>query len=120
MIVDVKKVQSELEEGFMKKVAENDAAWKNITNHEELTRKATQFSSEQAQYTFDRWKSLFYDYLLVKYIDGNIKRQNPDGSFQLRNKSRRSSADPLHPRYPDWFYQQIIDQTGDRLRLIEP
>jgi dipeptidase len=118
MIVDIKKVQKELEEGFIKKVAENDAAWKNINDWEELSRLATRFSNEQAQYTFDRWRSLFYNYLLVKYLDGNIKRQNPDGSFQLRHSSPRSTPDPLTPRYPDWFYQQIVDQNGDKLKVI--
>jgi dipeptidase len=119
MIVDVKKVQSELEEGFIKKVAANDAAWKNITDQAELSRRATQFSAEQAQHGFDRWRSLFYDYLLVKYLDGNIKRQNPDGSFQLRYNVKRSTPDPIHPRYPDWYYQQIVDQIGDKIKWID-
>ena len=119
MIVDIQKVQSELEEGFIRKVAENDAAWKNINDYEELSRKATQFSMEQAQYTFDRWKSLFYDYLLVKYLDGNIKRQNPDGSFQIRHSVRRTTTDPMTKRYPDWFYQQIVDKVGDNIKVID-
>ncbi|MDR1951540.1 MAG: C69 family dipeptidase [Bacteroidales bacterium] len=119
MIVDIQKVQSDLEQGFIKKVAANDAAWKNISDHEELSRKATEFSLEQAQYAFDRWKSLFYDYLLVKYLDGNVKKQNPDGSFQLRHNAKRSTTDPLTPRYPDWFYQQIVDHSGKNLRVVE-
>jgi dipeptidase len=119
MIVDVQKVQSELEEGFFRKVAENDIAWANITDHETLTRNATQFSLEQAQYTFDRWRSLFYDYLLVKYIDGNIKKKGPDGEFLLRHGHPGRTVDPEHPRYPDWFYQQIVDHSGDNIRQVE-
>jgi dipeptidase len=118
MVVDIQKVQSELEEGFIKKVAENDAAWKNITDYAHLSELATQFSLDQAQYTFDRWRSLFYDYLLVKYIDGNIRRKGSDGKFEMRGESRRNSVDPEHPRYPDWFYQQIVDFAGDNLKEI--
>jgi len=119
MVADIKKVQSKLEEGFIKKVAENDAAWKNIKCHEELSRIATNFSLEQAQYGFDTWQSLFYDYLLIKYTDGNIRREGPDGQFLRRGNSRRNSADLDHPRYPDWFYQQIIDHSGDNIKYIE-
>ena len=120
MIVDIKKVQSELENGFIKKIAENDAAWKDIKDFAKLSEMATQFSEAQAQYTFDRWRSLFYDYLLIKYLDGNIRRQDANGNFLRRGDSRRNSVDPISPRYPDWFYQQIVDFGGENLRVVEP
>ena len=117
MIVDIKNVQSRLEREFMQRVAENDLAWKDETDHEKLVQEATRFSLSQAQYMFNQWKRL-QEFLLVKYIDGNIKRET-NGVFETNGICPNHTAPPLHPRYPDWFYQQIVDQTGDRLRYIE-
>jgi dipeptidase len=121
MIVDIQRVQKELETGFMRKVAENDAAWKNETDNAKLVRETTRFSNMQAQYAFNQWKKL-QEYLLVKFVDGNIKREivHPDGrrEFEGRKYHKGRPADPLHPRYPDSFYQQIIDQTGNQFKWI--
>ena len=117
MIVDIQKVQSELESGFMRKVQENDKIWKNITDNALLVQEATRFSLAQGQYMFDRWKRL-QEFLLVKYVDGNIKKEK-NGVFQNNGIDPKMPADPLHPRYPDWFYQQIVDKAGDNLRYIE-
>ena len=40
----------------------------------------SQFGVDNANSLFRKWQDLD-KYLLVKYIDGNIKRQNEDGSF---------------------------------------
>jgi hypothetical protein len=40
----------------------------------------TAFSVDNAQKIFDKWVAL-EQLLLVKYIDGNVKAQNADGSF---------------------------------------
>jgi dipeptidase len=117
MIVDIQKVQSELESEFIKKVAENDAAWKGETNHAKLVQEATRFSLAQSQYMFNRWKKL-QEFLLVKYIDGNIKREK-DGKFLDNGIDPKIPAFPLQPRYPDWFYQDIVDKAGDNLKVIE-
>jgi len=121
MIVDIQRVQKELEEGFIKKIAENDARWKDVTDHARLVREATRFSADQSQIMFDNWKRL-QEYLLVKYIDGNIKQEtvHPDGSreFNVEPNGLPVPVAPLHPRYPDWFYQQIVDQIGPKIKWI--
>ncbi|MCL2683188.1 MAG: C69 family dipeptidase [Bacteroidales bacterium] len=121
MIVDIKEVQNELESGFIKKVAENDAMWKNETDHSRLVREATRFSLAQSQHMFNQWKRL-QEYLLVKYIDGNIKREViKDGKrvFEVEPYPPYNiPVAPLHPRYPDWFYQEIVDKAGENLRYL--
>jgi dipeptidase len=114
MIVDIPKLQHELESEFIKKVQENDKAWEKITDQALLVQEATRFSLAQSQYMFNRWKRL-QEYLLVKYIDGNIKKEK-DGKFENNGYDKTQSAFPLQPLYPDWFYQQIVDQVGDNLK----
>ncbi|MCL2028597.1 MAG: C69 family dipeptidase [Bacteroidales bacterium] len=121
MIVDIQKVQRDLESDFMKKVAENDAAWKDETDHEKLVSEATRFSLMQGQRTFNEWKKL-QEYLLVKYTDGNIRREteiNGRRQFETLDTAPDRTETPLQPRYPDWFYQQIVDQIGDNIKHIE-
>jgi dipeptidase len=117
MIVDIQKVQRELESGFIQRVAENDRAWERETDHALLVREATRFSVAQSQFMFNRWKRL-QEFLLVKYIDGNIKKEK-DGKFENNGISPKLPANPLHPRYPDWFYQEIVIKAGDNLKYIE-
>jgi len=60
---------------------------------------------------------------LVKYIDGNVKKEivHPDGrrEFQVEPWGLPIPVAPLQPRYPDWFYQQIVDQIGSKIRVVE-
>ena len=121
-IVDIKKVQRELEEGFMRRIAENDNAWRNITDHSRLVRETTRFSLNQAQHTFDQWQRL-KGYLMVKYLDGNVKREvEVNGRRQFLAEPYTVPGipiSPIQPRYPDWFYQQIVDSFGKNIRYIE-
>jgi len=121
MIVDIQRVQKELETEFIRKVAENDDTWKDITDHNRLVAEATRFSAAQSQHAFNQWKRL-QEYLLVKYIDGNVKKEivHPDGKreFEISPYGRPVQMAPLHPKYPDWFYQQIVDQIGPKIKWI--
>ncbi len=117
MIQDLKKVQNELETGFFKAVTENDQRAltflkENPDNVEALREILTSFSVNAGNTTVERWHRLF-EFLLVKYMDGNVK-QEKDGEF-LRNPW----GNPLSPRhidYPDEWKQLIIQQTGERFR----
>jgi dipeptidase len=117
MIVDIQNVQSELESEFIGKVRENDQAWEKVNDHALLVREATRFSLAQSQYMFNRWKRL-QEYLLVKYIDGNIKKEK-DGKFENNGYDPNQPAAPRQPKYPDWFYQQIVDKAGENLKYLD-
>jgi dipeptidase len=118
MIKDVQKVQTELENGFVQRVEENDRAWVNETEHNTMVQEATRFSLAQSQYMFNKWKRLS-EYLLVKYIDGNIKKEK-DGKFENNGYNLKQPAFPLQPKYPDWFYREIVNSAGDNLKVVEP
>ncbi len=118
MINDVQKVQSSLEKGFESKTAEMDKKafdkWSNGQGEQEVRNMLTSFSHEQADLTCKSWKKLG-QYLLVKYMDGNVKKEE-NGKFKENPYRKGANVAPSNTRYPDWFYQMIIDQKGN---LIE-
>ena len=107
MIVDVQKIQTQLEEGFITDVEKFDARAKNA-NDNEVTTLLNDFSGRQAKKMMDEWTKLD-QYLLVKYMDGNIKKEE-NGKFKKTEFG--GSAMPNMPEYPQWFYRQIVRDHG--------
>ncbi len=54
------------------------------------------------------------DYLLVKYLDGNIKREK-DGEFERTPEGMCVS--PIFGGYDERYYRSIADETGDHLKV---
>lgn len=118
MIVDIRKVQSELENGFQAKVAENDRKMKDEKDPAKLVAFANRFSNAQAQLMFNRWKKLS-EFLLVKYIDGNVKKTDDKGDFQRSEYGRDRIVMPDMPPYPQSWYKQIVEDCGENIKAIE-
>ncbi len=74
------KLYNAAKEQPRKKIKKNDKARKVVDPYAEVRNYLTAFSVDNAQKIFDKWVKL-EELLLVKYIDGNVKAQNPDGSF---------------------------------------
>ena len=111
MIVDLQKVQYSLEKGFINQVLAFDNDVKNISDDAALTAKLNAFSGKQAKVMMDEWNKLD-KYLLVKYIDGNVKKEE-NGKFK---RTETGMAEfPAQPSYPQWFYKQIVKDHGDIL-----
>jgi dipeptidase len=113
MSADALKVQKQLESGYLSETTEVDAAaLKLYGNDEKQTREyLTRYSAKIAQNTFNQWKKLS-EYLLVKYIDGNIKKEK-NGKFE-RN-AWDSPVMPLQPGYSDSWKKSVIQDTGTKL-----
>ncbi len=77
----------------------------------------TDFSTGKAQAMFDRWMDL-NKYLLVKYIDGNIKKEK-DGDFLDNGNNAGIPAMPEQPGYNEIWKRQVASSTGDRLKEVE-
>ena len=107
MIVDVQKVQNKLETSYVSDVQRFDQRAKNATDAE-LTTLLNDFSGRQAKKMMDEWTKLD-QYLLVKYMDGNIKKEE-NGKFKVTEYG--GSEMPNMPEYPQWFYRQIIKDHG--------
>lgn len=116
MIPDVQKVQKNLEDKFVAYTPSVDLAAQNLWNagkNNEAIAFLTDYSVNQANGMTQEWKKLS-QYLLVKFIDGNIKKEK-DGAFE-RTETGIAPA-PLQPGYPDWWKKVIVDQTGDHLKM---
>jgi dipeptidase len=117
MSADAIKVQSELESKYLSEILTIDetALALYIKDVKQGRDYLTKYSIKSSQNTFNRWKSLS-EYLLVKYMDGNIKKEK-DGNFQ------RTSAGypvfPLQPGYSDSWKKSIINDTGTKLLVPE-
>ena len=115
MIPDIRRVQKGLEDGIADAVAaaEKDIAGKSYTEAQSAL--ATITNHWTAKATKD-YKALG-DFLLVKYLDGNIKKQNDDGSFKRTETG--DCASPVFGGYDERYYRSITNEQGDRLKVIE-
>ena len=107
VIGDIQKVQKELETSYQEQVKATDAkALSMIENSKEETIAfLTDFSSQAGQNTFRRWKELD-NFLLVKYLDSNIK-QEENGRFI--DNGHGYPAKPKQAGYPDSWKKRIVN-----------
>ena len=110
MIPDVQKVQRELETLFVKEVAECDTRVATLSNDGRILNEINRFSNLEADKMMRRWKELD-NFLLVKFIDGNIKYHDANGRFETTKTGVIRS--PQQPPYPQWYYKQIVEDHGD-------
>nr|WP_321485893.1 C69 family dipeptidase [uncultured Draconibacterium sp.] len=116
MIKDVKIVQRRLEDKFVTFVPVVDKAAEtlyNTTNEEQARKFITEFSVNEAENMTRRWKKL-YHYLIVKYTDGNIKRES-NGEFTRTETGMPAS--PIFAGYPEWWYKAVVNATGDHFKV---
>lgn len=113
MIVDLQKVQSSLEDSFIKEVESLDNKVKTM-NESQMRNELTKFSLAKAEQTFNEWSNL-YNYLLVKYIDGNIKKEK-DGKFEQTGLRKGDAVFPKQPEYPKEWYRMIIKDHGETIK----
>jgi dipeptidase len=117
MIADIQKVQKNLENKFVAYTPSVDMAAQNLWNggkKAEALQFLTDYSVNQANGMTTEWKKLSH-FLLVKFIDGNIKKEK-DGVFERTETGIAPMPD--QPGYPDWWKKVIVDQTGDHLKMI--
>jgi dipeptidase len=115
MMEDVKEVQSKLEKQFVKEVEAIDKAALELMkdDKEAAIEFLTDYSVSAGNQTVKEWKQLG-EFLLVKYIDGNIKKES-DGVFE-RN-AYGYPASPDQPGYPDSWKKKVIKDTGNKLLM---
>ncbi|MDR0754621.1 MAG: C69 family dipeptidase [Prevotellaceae bacterium] len=115
MSEEVLKVQKQFESESEKLIDETDkkASAVYAENPEKAINIITEFSLQRAQDLFDRWKTLD-NYLLVKYIDGNVKKEK-DGKF-ARTENNYPVA-PEQPKLPEFWMKKIVEDNGDILQI---
>jgi dipeptidase len=113
MSADAIKLQKELENKFITETQSIDEAAKKLYENDIWKARdyLTRYSVTTAQNTFKEWKKLS-EYLLVKYIDGNIKKEK-DGKFETSEDGY--PAFPMQPGYDDKWKKSVIQDTGTKL-----
>ena len=116
MIQHVQEKQDALEGKFIDRTPAIDQAAKMLFDQSDPDKAReflTTYSVNEASNMTAQWEKLF-QYLLVKYIDGNVKKEK-DGKFE-RNAYGMPS-DPDQPGYPQWWYDAIVKSTGDHFKV---
>lgn len=113
VIGDIQKKQKELEDGYQKQVhhADNQALSLFANDPAQAIDYLTDFSNQAGRNTVEQWRNLS-NYLLVKYLDSNVKQVDENGEF-LRNPYGYPLK-PKQPGYPDSWKKAVIEGTGDR------
>ncbi|MFW6020080.1 MAG: dipeptidase [Bacteroidales bacterium] len=107
---EIHEKQQALENKFINYTPAVDKAAENLykKDKELAAQFLTDYSSNTANNLVDEWKG-FYHYLFTKYMDGNIKRPNPD----------KQNPHLKQPGYSEEFYKRIVEDTGDKLKMKE-
>ena len=115
MIPDIRRVQNGLEDSIASavKVVEAEVmTLPDVRQREELSN----FSDFWANHSTKEFKKLG-DYLLVKYIDGNIKRETEPGVFKRTPEGM--CASPEYGGYSEDYYRAVAKDAGERLKVID-
>ena len=110
MIPEVRAVQSELENDFISIIEQSSKQYEHLDENR-LVASLNKTSNRCADRMMQRWGELDH-FLLMKFMDGNIKHTE---NGQLKTTNTGVVVFPDQPPYPQWFYQQIVDDHGDIL-----
>ena len=94
-----------------KQIKRNNKAGKVVDPYTSVREYLTRFSVDNAQKIFEKWVAL-EQLLLVKFIDGNVKAQNEDGSFVTNEHTDCIPAKITQPGYTDKWKEVTAKDHG--------
>ena len=109
MIADIRPVQQQLEKGFDELVKTTDTKALELlkANPQQAISYLTEVCAKTANGTTERWKKLG-EYLMVKYMDGNVKKEK-DGKFEENGYGQ--IVMPAFPGYDKDYYERIATSS---------
>lgn len=113
---DVRKSIDQWENDKLSQVARIDATAAAMSPAK-ARKYLTEYSVNTAQQLFDRWVELDR-YLLVKYIDGNVKGENADGFIDNGN-GRDIPGKIEWPGYNEKWKRAVAADNGEVLRVVK-
>ena len=99
-----------------KKIRRNDKCRKVVDPYTGVREYLTKFSVDNAQRIFNKWVEL-EQLLLVKYIDGNVKAQNEDGSFVTNEHTDCIPVKITQPGYTDKWKEAVAKDHGSVIEV---
>lgn len=119
MIPDIRKVQNRLEDKFRDSRQTTDKQLADMVNagNMDAYRKAVNTEGAAvAKEATDDYRDLA-QYLLVKFMDGNMKKTDADGNF-----IKSEYGLPVYPSFPGYdkkYYENIVKETGDHFLITD-
>ena len=94
-----------------KQIRRNDKCRKVVDPYTSVRDYLTKFSVDNAQKIFGKWVEL-EQLLLVKFIDGNVKAQNEDGTFVTNEHTDCIPAKITQPGYTAKWKEAVANDHG--------
>ena len=115
MIPDIRRVQNALEDSIAAATTQIEAEALRL---DDAARNAllSKHSTYWAEHSTKEFKKLG-DYLFVKFLDGNIKRETEPGKFKRTPQGH--CASPQFGGYSEQYYRSVANDAGERLRVKE-
>lgn len=113
MIPDIRRVQNSLEDAMAQAVAETEA--RVMTMPDEVQRRELAMLSDYWANKSTREFKLLGDYLFVKYLDGNIKKETSPGVFKRTPEGHCEY--PQFGGYSDEYFRSVANDAGERLKV---
>ena len=85
---------------------------------EQVKKILTDYSVNTAQQMFQDWTDIEI-LLLLKYMDGNVKGQNPDGSFIDNGYDKSIPGAISNPGYTDKWKESVVREHGKVIEVVE-
>ena len=85
-------------------------------NRKQAVGMLTEFCARRSEELFQRWDNLG-NYLLVKYMDGNVKQQAEDGSFLDNGSGKPIPASPIHPKFRERWLRSVVEAHGEVIEI---
>ena len=101
---------------LQKKLSSKHDVMVSRTPYAKVVKYVTDYSVETAQNQFATWQALEVE-LLVKFMDGNVKPQNVDGSFKHTEYSEGQPESIEWPGYTDLWKETVVQEHGDVIRV---
>ncbi|MBR6732601.1 MAG: C69 family dipeptidase [Bacteroidales bacterium] len=99
-----------------KQIRRNDKCRKTADPYEEVRNYLTRFSVDNAQRIFEKWVAL-EELLLVKFIDGNVKAQNEDGTFVTNGHTDCIPDKITQPGYTERWKAVVAKNHGEIIEV---
>ncbi len=114
MIPDIRRVQSKLEDAYTATVDSLATALPESLSYKDAQARLWQVTASASAETTTAYKALG-DYLLVKFMDGNIKRETEPGKFEVTPEG--IIVAPQSGGYNERYYRQIVNENGEHFRM---
>lgn len=116
---DVKRAMDRFENRCLAEQPAVDVAAKMLyeKNPELAVDFITDYSVNTAQSLFKQWVDLD-EYLLVKYIDGNIKKESSEGVFIDNGNNHNIPTSPSQPGYSEKWKRAVAKDAGETLKKV--